>query len=86
MAYRGIVGAAIPTLRTFELALGPDWLLIVHTDGISTRFDSDALEAARRGDPQALADAVLAGWARATDDATVVVARPRPVPPQPPDA
>jgi hypothetical protein len=26
-------------------------------------------------DPQALAEAVLNGWARATDDATVVVAR-----------
>jgi len=62
-------------VRSVELALTPDWLLLLYTDGIKRRFDPQPLlEAAASGD--ALAQAVLAEWARATDDATVLVAQP----------
>jgi serine phosphatase RsbU (regulator of sigma subunit) len=75
IAYRGIVGAVMPRVRSFELTLAPDWLLVLHTDGVSARFDLDQLAPEVRDNPQPLADAILAGWARQTDDATVVVAR-----------
>jgi serine phosphatase RsbU (regulator of sigma subunit) len=75
IAYRGIVGAVMPRVRPFELTLAADWLLVLHTDGVSARFDPDQLAPAVRGHPQALADAILAGWGRPSDDATVVVAR-----------
>jgi serine phosphatase RsbU (regulator of sigma subunit) len=75
MTDRGIVGSALPRVRPVELALAPDWLLLMHTDGIKSRFDAQSqLEAAPDGD--GLAQAILAGWARATDDATVLVAQP----------
>jgi hypothetical protein len=49
--------------------------LLIYTDGIKRRFDAQSLlEPAPSGD--GLAQAVLAGWARATDDATVLVAQP----------
>jgi serine phosphatase RsbU (regulator of sigma subunit) len=74
IAYRGIVGAALPTVRAFEFALGAGWLLVLHTDGVSARFELDQVPEGARGHPQALAEAVLARWGRSTDDATVVAA------------
>jgi serine phosphatase RsbU (regulator of sigma subunit) len=75
MTDRGIVGSALPRVRPVEMTLAPKWLLLLYTDGIKRRFDPQPLlEAAAGGD--GLAQAVLAGWARATDDATVLVAQP----------
>jgi hypothetical protein len=75
MTDRGIVGSVLPRLRPVEMALAPEWLLLMYTDGIKRRFDvQPLLEAAPGGDE--LAQAVLTGWARATDDATVLVAQP----------
>jgi serine phosphatase RsbU (regulator of sigma subunit) len=75
MTDRGIVGSVLPRVRPVEMALAPTWLLLLHTDGIKRRFDPQPLlEAAADGD--GLAQAVLAEWARATDDATVLVAQP----------
>ena len=76
VAYRGIVGATLPRLRSFSHALGLDWMLIMYTDGIRSRFRHEALADAAAHKPQTLADAILRGWARETDDATVLVARP----------
>jgi serine phosphatase RsbU (regulator of sigma subunit) len=72
ISYRGIVGSTLPTVRSFDFALGTGWRVLLHTDGISARFDLAELPAS--GDPQVLADAILDAWARPTDDATVVVA------------
>ena len=75
MTDRGIVGSVLPRVRPVEMALAPEWLLLMYTDGIKRRFDAQSLlEAGSSGD--GLAQAVLAEWARATDDATVLVAQP----------
>ena len=76
IAYRGIVGSAMRTVRSFEFPLTDAWLLVVHSDGLSTRLEVPTIEAAS-ADLQAAADALLARWSRPTDDATVVVAVPR---------
>jgi serine phosphatase RsbU (regulator of sigma subunit) len=76
MTDRGIVGSVLPRVRPVEMALAPDWLLLMHTDGIKKRFDAQSqFEAAPDGDR--LAQAILKEWGRATDDATVLVAQPR---------
>jgi hypothetical protein len=77
---RGIVGAVMPRLRTEELELGPGWLLLVHTDGVSSRMAPETLPEFAERRPQVLADALLAGWAHVTDDATVVVVSPAAAP------
>ena len=71
ISYRGIVGSALPRPRAFERPLAAPWLLLVHSDGVSARakLPDDAL-AAEAG---SVAAAVLEGWARQSDDATVVV-------------
>ena len=75
MTDRGIVGSVLPRVHPVEVALAPEWLLLIYTDGIKRRFDAQSLlDPAPSGD--GLAQAVLAGWARATDDATVLVAQP----------
>ena len=80
LAQRGIVGAAMPTIRPVDLALGPDWLLILHSDGISDRYASAALPG-WGGPTQPLADTILERYGRPTDDATVVIATPSRVTP-----
>ena len=75
ISYRGVVGAVVPrTVRVFEHALDDGWLLLLHTDGVSTRLALDAPQEASARGLQGLADLVLGQWGRATDDATVVVA------------
>lgn len=83
IAYRGIAGVSLPTVRSFALPLEREWLLLLHTDGVSARFALDSVPEFTRLAPDDLAAAVLARWGRVTDDATVVVARPRPGAPLP---
>jgi hypothetical protein len=74
IAYRGIVGVAMPTIRSFDLPLRSSWLLLLHTDGISSRFTLADFADIVDGGPQLLAEEILRRWARPTDDATVVIA------------
>lgn len=74
ISYRGVLGAALPTVREFEFHLGQDWLLLMHSDGIRSRVELIELAAFRERQPQALADTIVAQWGREQDDATVLVA------------
>jgi serine phosphatase RsbU (regulator of sigma subunit) len=76
VAYRGIVGGVDWRTRAFEYQLGPAWTLVLHTDGVRARFGDEEVAAGTEEVPQVLARALLDRWARPTDDATVVVARP----------
>ena len=72
MVQRGVVGGTLPRVTAFEVGLVGEWRVVMHTDGVSARFDLGELA----GDTslEELAERVLAGWGRMTDDATVVVA------------
>ncbi len=70
----GVVGYQLPPLRETRHAIAAGDVLIIATDGIRRDF---ADRADRDDDPQAIADAVLAGHAKGTDDALVLVARYR---------
>lgn len=76
VANRGIVGAALPSVRALSFRLHTEWLLLMHTDGIRSRLHVEDLPPAVQTNPQQLADAILEGWSRETDDATIVVIRP----------
>jgi serine phosphatase RsbU (regulator of sigma subunit) len=75
MSFRGIVGAAFPTIRAQELPLQPGWLFVMHTDGVGSSVD---LTGVSDLEPRELAETLLARWGRGRDDATVVVARANP--------
>lgn len=73
---RGIVGHVFRLVRVTEVALAPTWLLVMHTDGVTGRFELRDLVEPDAPDPATLARTLLERWGRDTDDACVVVARP----------
>jgi len=72
VARGGVVGYRLPTLKAARVALRPRDVLFMATDGIASDYSSDlSLEDA----PQSLANEILANYAKASDDALVLVAR-----------
>jgi hypothetical protein len=68
----GIVGYTLPPLRASTLAVSAGDTLVLATDGLKTAFASGV---DLGGEPQAVAEAILARHARGTDDALVAVVR-----------
>ncbi|HZO33333.1 MAG TPA: SpoIIE family protein phosphatase [Chloroflexota bacterium] len=77
IAYRGIIGSAMRTVRPFTMQLADEWTLLMHSDGVSARADLHALDLPTPWDPEQLAQAVLERYGREHDDALAVVAMPR---------
>ena len=73
ISYRGIVGSAMRTVRSFTVQLTQGWTLLMHSDGISARADIHAVGLAPPWHPDALARAVLDAYGRSHDDALAVV-------------
>ncbi|MEO6398921.1 MAG: SpoIIE family protein phosphatase [Tepidiformaceae bacterium] len=77
---RGMLGAAFPkTIRPFETQLSQAWTLVLHSDGVRARFSlrDPALQAVAEQGAEELASTLLRDYARADDDATVVVVQRR---------
>lgn len=68
----GVIGYQLPALKAEVLPLHRADTVILTTDGVEPRY-SDNLTL--HGTPQAVADEIMAGHGRATDDALVLVAR-----------
>jgi len=68
----GVVGYHLPTLRESSLPVSLGDTLVLATDGIRSGFVAGLVG---QGTPQEIADAILARYARGSDDALVVVAR-----------
>jgi negative regulator of sigma-B (phosphoserine phosphatase) len=68
----GMLGYQLPPLRVDVIGFRPRDTLIIATDGISPAFADDL---APNGDPQQIANRILARHWRKIDDALVVVAR-----------
>ncbi len=68
----GVVGARLPPLRESTAPLGPGDVLVVASDGMVPAF-LDAVDLSM--EPPALARRLHAAYARADDDALVLVAR-----------
>jgi negative regulator of sigma-B (phosphoserine phosphatase) len=70
----GVVGFRLPPLRPSVISVGPGDTLVLATDGI----EGYSLDAHRlTGPPARVAKEIVAGFARDTDDALVLVARYR---------
>jgi hypothetical protein len=75
ITFRGIVGVTMPTVRSFQIVLDQSWVFVMHTDGVSARFDVGELVRSAEVDPQRLAETILHQWGRTHDDAAVLIAR-----------
>ncbi len=74
----GIVGYGSPRFRQFSEPLEDGWLLVLHSDGLSDRWDLGAYPGLRDHDALIVAATLLRDAGRATDDASVVVAKGMP--------
>ena len=69
----GIVGANYREPKVFEQVYVPGEWVVMHSDGLKTRFDLDQELRAAPGSAQDLADRLAASFARTGDDLTVLV-------------
>jgi serine phosphatase RsbU (regulator of sigma subunit) len=77
---RGIAGANAPTLRSFEFELSGDWMMLLHSDGISSRVNLDSWPGIGTHDEnQHYVESLLSEWGREHDDVTVLVVCPTPM-------
>jgi serine/threonine protein phosphatase PrpC len=71
----GYLGVRLPTLKLLRFECTPGDVLVLHTDGISSRFHlQNHLRDLERG-VQALADCALREYSKEYDDATMVVVK-----------
>jgi anti-sigma regulatory factor (Ser/Thr protein kinase) len=72
----GIAGHQARSIRQFEYSAPPGAAVIMHSDGISARWDAAALPGLNSRDPLVIAAALLAQAGSHRDDAGVLVLRP----------
>lgn len=69
----GILGHAMPTVRTSTVAWPAGALLIMHSDGVSARWHMDGYPGLLSSHPAIVAGVIYRDFARGRDDATVIV-------------
>ncbi len=73
----GILGYRLPTLLQLEYSYNSGDTFVLYSDGISSQFLAER-DLNFAGEPQYLADTILARYGKLNDDATVLVVRPHP--------
>lgn len=73
VSHNGALGAEVRRFHQFEYELHPDSILVMHSDGVTSRWDLDLLPGVRARRAILLAAAILKSGRRGRDDATVVV-------------
>jgi len=73
----GVVGYELPTIRPSRAAIGRNDLLLFATDGVRSGFGEKLPldEPPQRIAPRKIADFIMSGFGRGTDDALVLAAR-----------
>ncbi|HVH12114.1 MAG TPA: ATP-binding SpoIIE family protein phosphatase [Longimicrobium sp.] len=75
VSHNGIVGHEMRKVQRFEVPLPPRGLLVMHSDGIATRWQLEKYPGLALRDPAVVAAVLYRDFCRGRDDATVVVAR-----------
>jgi anti-sigma regulatory factor (Ser/Thr protein kinase) len=75
VSLNGIVGHQVRNIRTFTYPWLTDALLVMHSDGLLTRWDLGAYPGLKVRHPSLIAGVLLRHFARGRDDVTVVVAK-----------
>jgi hypothetical protein len=75
VSQNGIVGHTVRKVQAFREPAGADALIVLHTDGLSARWNLAAHPGLAARHPSVVAGVLWRDHARGNDDATVVVAR-----------
>lgn len=81
VSHNGTVGHIVRKIQAFDYPWSEDSLLIMHSDGLSTRWDLTRYPGLSRRPPGLVAGILYRDHKRGRDDATVVVAREGGAPP-----
>ncbi len=81
VSHAGIVGHGIRKIQSFDYPWSEGSLIIMHSDGLATRWDLASYPGIIRSEPGILAGILYRDHQRGRDDVTVVVAREWSVPP-----
>lgn len=75
VSHNGTAGIGTPRLGEFTYPWGPKATLILHTDGLSAKWDVGRYPGLMMRHPMVIAGVLFRDFSRGRDDATVVVAR-----------
>ena len=75
VSHNGIVGHEMRKVQEFVYAWAPGALLVLHSDGLNTRWSLDRYTGLAGRDPALVAGVLLRDHARGTDDATALAVR-----------
>jgi anti-sigma regulatory factor (Ser/Thr protein kinase) len=73
VSHNGTLGLTMPRLQQFEYERAAESFLVMHSDGLSARWDLHKNASLRQRHPAIIAAVLYRDHARARDDATVVV-------------
>jgi anti-sigma regulatory factor (Ser/Thr protein kinase) len=73
ISHNGTLGLTMPRVQQFEYERAAESFLVMHSDGLSARWDLHQNAALRQRHPAIIAAVLYRDHARARDDATVVV-------------
>lgn len=76
VSHSGILGVQTRRVQQFEYSVSPDALLVMHSDGVSARWNLAEQPGLHGRHPAVIAAWLFREHARPRDDATVVVMRP----------
>lgn len=72
----GVAGQRTRTIRRYDVALSDPWALVMHTDGLTERWEWEPVAKSARRAPALAAAALMRDAARERDDACVAVVTP----------
>ncbi len=76
VSYNGVAGHGAPMIRSFQVPFGRSSMAILHSDGLSTRWDLGRYPGLSEAHPAIVAGVLARDHRRGRDDASVVVIRP----------
>ena len=75
VSHSGTLGVAAPKIQEFKIDWSPDAILIMHSDGLQTRWDLSAYSGLLARHPAVIGAALFRDFRRHRDDASVVVVK-----------
>ena len=75
VSHNGIVGSNMRKVQEFQMDFSDDDILIMHSDGLTTRWDLERYPGLLRHHPSLIAAVLYRDYARHRDDVSVVVAQ-----------
>lgn len=73
VSLNGTLGSIVPKIKTFQSEWKPDSCLVMHSDGIMTRWDLSTYAGLLRRPPATIAGIIVRDFRRLRDDCSVVV-------------